>query len=175
MGSEMCIRDSLKIMQKDNVVAATLATPITDSLLKHDSVVDREDMWAVQTPQAFRYGVLKNAHEKFKDDDSFTDDASLVRAAGHKVEIVPSSRQNIKITTPDDLELFKKMIHLKTQTETRSAMGYDVHAFETKSSDRKLMLGGIEVEHSVALTGHSDADVVLHLSLIHISEPTRPY
>jgi 2-C-methyl-D-erythritol 4-phosphate cytidylyltransferase/2-C-methyl-D-erythritol 2,4-cyclodiphosphate synthase len=150
----------LKVMQNPNIVAATLATPVVDSLLKDDKTVKRKDMWAVQTPQAFRFGALKDAHEKFKDDNSFTDDASLVRAAGHNVEIVPASRDNIKITTPDDLEFFRKM--LNNETETRSAMGYDVHAFENEPSDRKLMLGGIEIGHPLALTGHSDADVVLH-------------
>ncbi len=51
---------------------------------------------------------------------------------------------------------------LNLQIETRTTSGFDVHAFETTPSDRKLMLGGIEIPHNVALTGHSDADVVLH-------------
>ena len=154
----------LRTMQQDNVVAATLACPISDSLLQNDTTVNRENMWAIQTPQAFRYSVIKEAHEKFKDNDDFTDDASLVRAMGHKVEIVPSSRQNIKITTPDDLHYFENIIANNTaqKTETRSAIGYDVHAFEDKPSERKLILGGIEIKHDVALKGHSDADVVLH-------------
>ena len=46
--------------------------------------------------------------------------------------------------------------------ETRTAFGFDVHAFEKESTDRKLMLGGVEIPHEYALIGHSDADVVLH-------------
>ena len=100
------------------------------------------------------------AHEQFKDDDSFTDDAGLMRAAGHKVELIPSSRENIKITTQDDLAMVQKM--MMSEMETRTTSGYDVHAFERAPSDRKLMMGGIEISHDVALTGHSDSDVVLH-------------
>lgn len=51
---------------------------------------------------------------------------------------------------------------MNSALETRTTMGFDVHAFETITSNRKLMLGGIHVPHEFALTGHSDADVVLH-------------
>lgn len=140
--------------------AATLAHPVYDTLIKDNHPIDRDNMWAIQTPQAFKFGALKAAHEKFKDDDSFTDDAGLMRAAGHKVEIIPASRQNIKITTPDDLEMVKRM--MSDDYEICTASGYDVHAFEKQPSSRQLMLGGIEVAHELALAGHSDADVVLH-------------
>ncbi len=153
------IEKLLQIMKTSK--AATLATRVTDTLYReNDDIIDRNGLWAIQTPQAFRYDVLIKAHEKFKDDDNFTDDAGLVRALGHEVEIVEGSRNNIKITIQDDYELAKIMMN--NDKETRIAMGFDVHAFETTSSDRKLMLGGIHVPHDVALTGHSDADVVLH-------------
>lgn len=144
----------------ENNDSTTLATPIFDTLMKNNEAIDRDNMWAIQTPQAFKYGLLKSAHEKFKDDDSFTDDAGLMRAAGHNVKIVTASRQNIKITTPEDFEMVKLMII--GNTEIRTAFGYDVHAFEKESSARKLMLGGIAIKHPFALVGHSDADVVLH-------------
>lgn len=140
--------------------AATLATPIKDTLYRDNETIDREGLWSIQTPQAFRYGALMNAHKAFKDDDSFTDDAGLIRAAGHHVEIVPTKHPNIKITTPDDFAIVKSMI--ENSLETRTTSGFDVHAFEKEPSARKLMLGGIEIPHDLALTGHSDADVVLH-------------
>ncbi len=158
MVQERDIEALLRVM--DKVSAATLATPVSDTLLKDNQPVSREDTWAIQTPQAFKYGDLMAAHEKFKDVNTFTDDAGLIRAMGGKVELVPSSRQNIKITTQDDLMMVEQMI--ASQTETRTSIGFDVHAFETEKTDRKLILGGIEIEHEFALTGHSDADVVLH-------------
>lgn len=67
---------------------------------------DRARFWLVQTPQAFRFGLVlsayRSAHEKGV---TGTDDASLVEAAGHPVRLVEGSYRNIKITTPDDLLL----------------------------------------------------------------------
>lgn len=152
------ISSLIKSMQK--TVSATLACPVTDSLVRDNDNVDRGGLWAIQTPQAFKIGLLKEAHEKFANDNDFTDDAGLMRAMGHPVKIVSASRSNIKITTPEDFEMAQILI--AGLTETRTATGYDVHAFEKKSSSRKLILGGIEIEHNLALKGHSDADVVLH-------------
>ncbi|MEM7617945.1 MAG: bifunctional 2-C-methyl-D-erythritol 4-phosphate cytidylyltransferase/2-C-methyl-D-erythritol 2,4-cyclodiphosphate synthase [Pseudomonadota bacterium] len=140
--------------------SATLAAPVKDTLLKNEETIDREDMWAIQTPQAFTFEAIKTAHDNFKDDDNFTDDAGMVRANGEKVNIVPSTSPNIKITTPSDFDMVKAMI--EQNSETRATSGFDVHAFENEKTDRPLKLGGIIVEHDFALTGHSDADVVLH-------------
>lgn len=152
------IQNLLARMKEHN--AATLAAPVSDTLIRDGETIDRNGLWAIQTPQAFNLKLLIEAHEKFVNDDSFTDDAGIMRAMGHKVEIVPSSRENIKITTQEDLKMAEKL--LNSQIETRTTSGYDVHAFETTSSDRKLMLGGVKIPHNFALLGHSDADVVLH-------------
>lgn len=162
---ETDIQNLLATMQNNklNNKAATLATPVRDTLHRENETIDRDNLWAIQTPQAFQFGALMAAHELFKDDDNFTDDAGLMRAAGHKVEIVPAKHPNIKITTPDDMMIVKALMTQNTATETRTASGYDVHAFETNiDSDRKFIIGGIEINHKPALTGHSDADVVLH-------------
>lgn len=152
------IQKLLEIIQTSG--AATLAASVSDTLQRDDETVERDNLWAIQTPQAFKVSELLKAHEKFKNDESFTDDAGLMRAMGHEVEIVSSSRINFKITTEDDFKMAEKL--LGTKKETRTTSGYDVHAFEKAPSERKLMLGGIHIEHEVALAGHSDADVVLH-------------
>jgi len=73
--------------------------------------VERDSIWFAQTPQAFRYSVIKNAHEHSKDSGFFgTDDASLVEFAGVKVKMVNGSRMNIKITTKEDLLLAKAIL-----------------------------------------------------------------
>jgi len=73
--------------------------------------VDRDGLVLVQTPQVFRAEVLKEAYRQpFR--PSFTDDASVVEATGHTVKLVPGERFNIKVTTPDDLELSKKLLTL---------------------------------------------------------------
>lgn len=140
--------------------AATLATPVIDTLTHTDgTLIDRTDLWSIQTPQAFHYGLIREAHEKFKDQEGFTDDASLVRALGHPVTIVPGNRRNFKITTPDDLEMARQMMH--TQSETRTALGFDVHAFDP-AKPGPIRLGGVDIPYHCSLAGHSDADVGLH-------------
>lgn len=157
----VCQSDIEKLLQSlQQNTAATLATAVTDTLYREDDSIDRDGLWAIQTPQASKISDLKAAHEQFKDDDSFTDDAGLMRAAGHQIEIVETRHQNIKITTEEDFLHVKQV--MTAQNQTRSASGYDVHAFEEAPSDRKFILGGIEIPHDLALKGHSDADVVLH-------------
>ena len=64
---------------------------------------DRNHLCIVQTPQVFRAGILRKAYEQ-PYDECFTDDASLVEASGHKIRLVDGNRENIKITTPMDLQ-----------------------------------------------------------------------
>ena len=167
------IENLIKTM-KTGCHAATLATPVTDTLHRKDGqAIDREKLWAVQTPQAFRLKALLAAHEKFKGDNSFTDDIGLMHAMGHETTYVSGSSSNIKITTPQDFDMVTIMINtqnaaqndtltISVSRETRTAGGFDVHAFEAEQSQRPLMLGGVKIDHPLALCGHSDADVVLH-------------
>jgi 2-C-methyl-D-erythritol 4-phosphate cytidylyltransferase len=69
-----------------------------------EATLDRAGLWAVQTPQAFRADLLREAHEKARRDGvSGTDDAMLVERLGHPVRVVPGLARNVKITTPEDL------------------------------------------------------------------------
>ena len=85
------------------------AMPATDTLKRvHGGVivetVDRAEIFLAQTPQAFWYSLIRNAHEAAAVNDiTATDDASLLEIMGYSVATVPGSRANIKITTPEDL------------------------------------------------------------------------
>ena len=69
-----------------------------------ETTLDREALWTVQTPQAFRAAVLREAHDKARRDGFVgTDEAMLVERLGHPVRIVPGLVDNVKITTADDL------------------------------------------------------------------------
>lgn len=89
--------------------AAICALPIAETVKRvRDGVVeatlDRAGLWAVQTPQAFRAALLREAHEKARRDGVVgTDDAMLVERLGQPVRVVPGLAGNVKITTPDDL------------------------------------------------------------------------
>jgi len=66
------------------------------------ATLKRNRLWEVQTPQVFRYNVIKKAY-KTKPHGEITDDSSLVERLGVRVQVVPGSNYNIKITTPKDL------------------------------------------------------------------------
>lgn len=146
---------------------AIAAIPITDTIKASDphafveDTRDRTGLWAAQTPQGARYGLLIDALETAEHAGfSGTDEASALEMYGHnRVKLVLGSRENIKITTQDDLK-FAERIFMKPARDTiRVGTGYDIHRF---SPDRKLVLGGVEIPSERGLLGHSDADVVLH-------------
>lgn len=149
--------ERLKVSQ-----ACSLATPISDTLCRAsftgiDEYIERDQAFNLQTPQGFHAGVLRKAHRL---DSEVTDDTSLVRQLGVEVALVHGSKRNIKITTAGDLKMVETLMN--NNVSMRTGLGFDVHAFEEARSDRTLMLCGIEVEHDLALAGHSDADVGLH-------------
>lgn len=90
---------------------ALVAVPAKDTIkIVADGIVTdtppRESLWLAQTPQAFRYGIIRDAHERAAAEGYLgTDDASLVERLGLKVHVVPGDYRNIKVTTPDDMQL----------------------------------------------------------------------
>ena len=68
----------------------------------------RANLWAVQTPQVFRFDIISEAHRKAN--DNVTDDASMVESLGYKVKVFKGSYTNIKVTTPEDLILAEAII-----------------------------------------------------------------
>jgi 2-C-methyl-D-erythritol 4-phosphate cytidylyltransferase len=92
--------------------AAMLAVPVADTLKRATAdgvvldTVPRSGLWSAQTPQVFRREWLVLAYARRHEVTSpITDDAQLIEFSGHPVTLVPSTSQNFKITTRDDLEL----------------------------------------------------------------------
>jgi len=89
--------------------AAAAAVPVTDTIkvAGDDRLVRqtplRHNLWAVQTPQVFRFDIIAEAYHQAKQD--VTDDATLVEQLGYRVKLYMGAYDNIKITTPDDLIL----------------------------------------------------------------------
>ncbi len=94
--------------------AAIAAVPVTDTIkiAGDDMLVQqtppRKGMWAVQTPQVFRFDIIAESCNKVK--DNVTDDASMVEQLGYKVKLYMGAYDNIKITTPDDLILAEALL-----------------------------------------------------------------
>jgi len=139
------IADTVKAIDADATVAETL---------------DRSRLRIVQTPQAFAFDLILDAHRRAARAglESYTDDAALAEWAGHRVSVFEGEAGNVKVTTNDDFAR-AGILHLAGLSDVRTGNGYDVHAF---ADGDHVMLGGIRIPHSRAVTGHSDADVALH-------------
>lgn len=97
--------------------AATLARPITDTVKRCDAdnivtePVDRNGLWAMETPQIFHASLLRQAYEAvLSRGDLVTDEVSAVQAIGRPVMAVASEHPNLKITYPADLDLASMLI-----------------------------------------------------------------
>lgn len=150
----------------DDEPGAIAAEPLADTLKRSSAdgtiseTVDRAGLWRAQTPQAFRFSAILDAHRRAVDDgrNDFTDDAGLAEWAGLPVKLVASTSMNMKLTTPDDFAMAERLL-APQMLEPRNGTGFDVHAFAPGNA---VWLCGVEIPHSHRLEGHSDADVGLH-------------
>ena len=122
--------------------------------------LDRSRLRTVQTPQAFSFDLIIQAHRRAAaaQRDSFTDDAALAEWAGQRVSVFEGEADNLKVTSNADFTR-AEMTRLAALSDIRTGNGFDVHAFVKGDH---VMLGGIRIPHSSGVTGHSDADVALH-------------
>jgi 2-C-methyl-D-erythritol 4-phosphate cytidylyltransferase/2-C-methyl-D-erythritol 2,4-cyclodiphosphate synthase len=157
------VKDTIKTVNEEGII---IATP------------ERNRLWAVQTPQAFRLSILREAHRRAREESFLgTDDAMLVERIGVAVSISQGDEQNVKVTTPADLDgvefwLAKREMQREIGEGTarigqeregnsmlRVGQGFDVHRF---AEGRACIIGGVHIPHERGLLGHSDADVLLH-------------
>jgi 2-C-methyl-D-erythritol 4-phosphate cytidylyltransferase len=111
------VQETLAAAGRDGVDAAIAACPVTDTIKQADAggrvlrTLDRAGLWAVQTPQVFRRGALRRALEVSAEVlAQATDDAWLIERMGGCVAVVPAPRENLKVTTPLDLELAELLL-----------------------------------------------------------------
>jgi 2-C-methyl-D-erythritol 4-phosphate cytidylyltransferase len=100
--------------------AVALAAPIVETIKRADSEqnvtgsVERAGLWAMQTPQVFRFDWLLNAYKRIVDSGgSVTDEVSALQQAGYPVRLMQNTDWNIKITFPRDLGLAEKVINIR--------------------------------------------------------------
>ncbi|MDR1377582.1 MAG: 2-C-methyl-D-erythritol 2,4-cyclodiphosphate synthase [Synergistaceae bacterium] len=162
-------------------VGAIPVMPITEAIKRLDGAgkvltLDREGLYATQTPQSFFRETLLRVLEKenvfSKVSKIFKDEAEAWLAAGFDLSCVEGERLNFKVTWPEDLELAEALVASRWKIRqnrgkeeeeeeemVRTGIGYDVHRL---TPGRPLILGGVEVPFSLGLLGHSDADVLAH-------------
>lgn len=133
--------------------------PVVDSLAMASAdgtmagKADRDSLRRVQTPQAFRYTSILDAHRKWGGAPDAGDDAQVLMASDQSVALVHGDERLRKVTFAED---FMDNI---TPPPMRIGHGFDVHRLV---KDEELWLCGIQIEHTHGLAGHSDADVALH-------------
>lgn len=145
-----------------NKAGAIPVLPVIDSIVRGTdatmgATVDRAGLHRVQTPQAFRFDAIVEAHRRWDITAEATDDAQILAATGEAVALVAGDERLEKLTYPEDFS--RAQTRLSPQRVTRVGMGYDVHRL---AKGEQLWLGGVEIAHDFGLAGHSDADVALH-------------
>jgi 2-C-methyl-D-erythritol 4-phosphate cytidylyltransferase/2-C-methyl-D-erythritol 2,4-cyclodiphosphate synthase len=139
---------------------AVPALPVADTLKREGertTTVSRAGLWRAQTPQAFPLGRLRSAYAAWTGPEEPTDDAAVVEADGGSIALAPGDPMLMKLTYPEDFAMAERLA--SGERITRIGQGFDVHSFGPGAS---VWLCGVEIAHSQALVGHSDADVGLH-------------
>ena len=158
----LAVFDRVLAALKAGSAAVIPTTPVVDTLVtqvrgtgKTEGGIDRDLLAGVQTPQGFPAEALQAAYRSV--DGEFTDDAEIMRQAGHNVDSVPGDPQGFKITFPEDLARAEAALGHSPVPRVGSAL--DVHAFDEASP---LTLAGLEWPGEKGLSGHSDGDAVVH-------------
>jgi 2-C-methyl-D-erythritol 4-phosphate cytidylyltransferase/2-C-methyl-D-erythritol 2,4-cyclodiphosphate synthase len=150
----------------DRTGAAIPTIAVTDTIKQVsdagnvEATPDRARLRIAQTPQAFRFDVILEAHRRAARDgrSDFTDDAALAEWAGLTVTTFEGDAANMKLTNPEDFAREEARLGAALG-DVRTGTGYDVHAF---GDGDHLMLCGVRVPHSRGFLAHSDGDVGLH-------------
>ncbi|HTO66518.1 MAG TPA: bifunctional 2-C-methyl-D-erythritol 4-phosphate cytidylyltransferase/2-C-methyl-D-erythritol 2,4-cyclodiphosphate synthase [Bradyrhizobium sp.] len=146
--------------------AAIPVVPVTDTVKlvgasgDVEATPERARLRIAQTPQAFRFDVILDAHQRAAREGraDFTDDAALAEWAGLTVATFEGDVANMKMTTSEDF-LREEARLASLLGDIRTGTGYDVHAF---GAGDHLMLCGVKVPHTKGFLAHSDGDVGLH-------------
>ena len=145
-----------------------------DGLMRAGQRVARDHIVAVQTPQAFSFAAIWEAHCKARQSglDAVDDDAALLFHSDNPPLIVEGDPANIKLTTQQDFLHAARLLGYGQLPDLRIGTGYDLHRFadadslKDKATKDKatatIPVGGVQIPHKNQLVGHSDADCLLH-------------
>lgn len=156
--SELIIDRLLATVEQEDAaipVLPTIDTTINIADGYAASTLDRDALWRVQTPQTFDFDKLMRAHSLWPAGLEATDDAQIFKAAGYKIAAIEGDEALKKYTTVSDFAEPSE----QNMKQIRTGMGFDVHQLV---AGEELWLGGLRIDHHKGLSGHSDADVLLH-------------
>ena len=141
-------------------IALADTVKLVDASGNVEATPERARLRIAQTPQAFRFDVILQAHRRAVREgrSDFTDDAALAEWAGLTVATFEGDAANMKLTTPEDFVREEARL-ASLLGDVRTGTGYDVHAF---GDGDHLMICGVRVPHDRGFLAHSDGDVGLH-------------
>jgi 2-C-methyl-D-erythritol 4-phosphate cytidylyltransferase / 2-C-methyl-D-erythritol 2,4-cyclodiphosphate synthase len=147
--------------------AAVPGVMVTDTIAAVDErhvlreTLDRSALRAVQTPQAFAFSAILEAHERAAAAGlaDFPDDGAVARWAGLPVTVFEGDAGNVKLTRDVDFVDAERRLGAQVRYLTRVGTGFDVHAF---AAGDHVWLGGVKIPADRGVAAHSDGDVVLH-------------
>jgi len=148
-----------------NSKAVVPIVPIFDTVKRVEenvvkNTIDRKDLFKSQTPQFFNYKILNDLMKLPNYSEiSYTDEAELFEKNNILVKCIDGDIFNEKITNLNDYNYLVEKSNEEIIFKKRQGIASDVHKLEI---GRRLVLGGIEIPSKLGLSGHSDADVVLH-------------
>jgi len=156
--SKKIILQSIKNLKKYNATCPYIKTEDTIKSIGSGykiKDIDRNKLISLQTPQGFDLNKIFELHKKNKKE--YTDDFSLITNEEISFKLIKGSKENFKITTYEDLLIFRDIILSKKKTLV--GIGFDIHAF---TDGNEITLGGVKLKSKYKLLAHSDGDVLLH-------------
>ncbi|MBA1337455.1 MAG: 2-C-methyl-D-erythritol 4-phosphate cytidylyltransferase / 2-C-methyl-D-erythritol [Pelagibacterales bacterium] len=155
--SKELINEVINGLKKNDAVVPVIKINDATKRIKNNLIfknIERETLRCSQTPQGFVFKKIYTKHKKYKS-KFFDDDSALFVNDKEKILTVRGDKKNLKITTMDDLYIFKSL----KKGKTSYGIGFDIHRLIKK---KKLYLGGVKIPFPFGLDGHSDGDPVLH-------------
>ncbi len=155
--ARVCLEDDFLQRLIKSIGTADIVVPYlnaTDTVHYKEILIDRNEVKLIQTPQISRVKTLQKALESEK---IFTDDSSAVLATGGSIKYIKGSSKAVKLTYMEDLNLTGCI--KPPSKECFYGLGYDVHRF---MENKKMFLGGVEINVPYGFEAHSDGDVALH-------------
>ncbi len=151
-----CIPKKVLLDLVDNINGFDCVVPYlkpVDTVVYENNTIDRNSVKLIQTPQLSKTKTLKKALEV---DELFTDERAAIEKIGGKINYIIGSEESKKITYFKDLNL--PCLNAPNK-DILVGNGYDTHKFE---DNKKMVLGGVEIDVNYGLKAHSDGDVVIH-------------
>ena len=147
-------KELLSLIKKDKYHCVAPCSILDDTLRKNGTTLNKNNYITYQTPQIFKNKVITEHIHKIKHIP--TDDLGIIEKNKKlKVKYIESSKNNIKITRQNDIDVFKALVNSKISYGN----GFDLHKLKLGNF---LALAGLKIKSKYSAVGHSDGDVVLH-------------